>query len=33
MKLSRLFIIEKIDELLEGRSDKDAVYRWALGVR
>lgn len=32
MELSRNFIIEKIDELLEGRSDKDAVYRWALGI-
>jgi len=32
MKLNREFIIEKIDALVEGRSDRDAVYRWALGT-
>ncbi len=32
MELNRDFIIQKIDELLEGRSDRNTIYRWALGV-
>ncbi len=32
MELNRDLIIEKIEALLGGQMDKDAVYRWALGV-